>query len=94
LQVRVLAAFAPPIEAVWYLLLACGLRCEIRSLVLVCKVLGLSSQALRRAIGRPWCCYASDGALEALERISPARFLEHLRGESSSRVRLTSGYSG
>jgi hypothetical protein len=28
LHVRVLATFAPPIEAAWYLLLACGVRCD------------------------------------------------------------------
>jgi hypothetical protein len=51
--VNVLATFAPPMGAIRCLLLACllllvGLRYEVRSFVLVCKV--LSSQTLRGVI--------------------------------------------
>jgi hypothetical protein len=46
--VNVLVTFVPPMGAIRCLLLACGLRYEMRSFVFVCKV--LSSQTLRGVI--------------------------------------------
>jgi hypothetical protein len=47
LHVHVLVTFVPPIDR-GSVVPVVGLRCEVRSLVLVCKV--LSSQTLRRAV--------------------------------------------